>query len=182
MPHERNGKGPSSADDASPFWAFSLRVYARQGVAERALALQDQHGLDVNLLLACLWWGLEGPGPLSEAQLDACLARTGAWQAQAVVPLRAVRRWLKHAPGGFAREHVAPLRVLVQQAELEAERLEQLRLERTLHELDAGASAGQPGPATAAGNLRRYARRAGLRADDAAANALLDALLAAAGK
>jgi len=37
------------------FWEFSLNVYARPGVEQACLALQEQAGADVNLLLFSLW-------------------------------------------------------------------------------------------------------------------------------
>ena len=39
----------------SPFWQFSLRFYRLPGVAEACIELQEQAGVDVNLLLFLLW-------------------------------------------------------------------------------------------------------------------------------
>ena len=47
-------------NDDGRFWAFSLEVYGRPGVAPACLALQDRHGLDVNLLLFCCWAASQG--------------------------------------------------------------------------------------------------------------------------
>ena len=58
-----------AAEAAASFWAFSLEFYARPGVAEACLALQDRHGLDVNILLLCCWLGWSGRGRLSPADL-----------------------------------------------------------------------------------------------------------------
>ena len=38
-----------------PFWRFSLRVYRAAGVQQACLALQEDCGADVNLLLLCGW-------------------------------------------------------------------------------------------------------------------------------
>ena len=46
---------------SSRFWDFSLEIYAKPGVAQACLALQDECGADVNLLLFCCW-----AGPLDE--------------------------------------------------------------------------------------------------------------------
>jgi hypothetical protein len=35
----------------NPFWDFSLALYAKEGVADACLLLQDKLGYDVNLLL-----------------------------------------------------------------------------------------------------------------------------------
>jgi uncharacterized protein (TIGR02444 family) len=42
----------SPPDD--PFWRFSLDLYGRPGVAPACLALQDEAGADVNLVLYLL--------------------------------------------------------------------------------------------------------------------------------
>ena len=45
---------PSSAQ-GSPFWRFSLRFYRQPKVADACIALQEEAGVDVNLLLFLLW-------------------------------------------------------------------------------------------------------------------------------
>lgn len=40
---------------AERFWEYSLAVYSKPGVAQNCLKLQDNHGLNVNLLLLCHW-------------------------------------------------------------------------------------------------------------------------------
>ena len=39
----------------SPFWTFSLRIYGQPGVPPACLTLQDEHGVDVNVLLFALY-------------------------------------------------------------------------------------------------------------------------------
>ena len=58
----------------NPLWAFSLRHYARPGVKASCLALQDAHGLDVNVALACLWHEHRGGRPMSEGDIERLLA------------------------------------------------------------------------------------------------------------
>ena len=41
--------------EESPFWRFSLRFYSRPGVASACLALQDEAGADVNVMLFLLF-------------------------------------------------------------------------------------------------------------------------------
>ena len=43
---------PSSAQ-GSPFWRFSLRFYRQPKVADACIALQEEAGVDVNLLRGC---------------------------------------------------------------------------------------------------------------------------------
>jgi uncharacterized protein (TIGR02444 family) len=112
---------PEAADN--PFWDFSLALYRRGGVAEACLALQDRHGLDVNLLLYCLWAGSRGHR-LDAGEIDALSAAAGPWHEAVVEPLRAARRWLKDqksAPPGPAEA----LRQAIKARELEAEAIEQ---------------------------------------------------------
>ncbi|EKE72451.1 TIGR02444 family protein [Oceanibaculum indicum] len=110
---------------ASDFWSFSLDFYGRPGVAEACLALQDSHGLDVNLLLYCCWRG----DTLSAAQIKAAIDLTAPWRAEIVQPLRALRRRLKPGFPPFPDAGVQDLRKRIADAELEAERLQQQALD-----------------------------------------------------
>ncbi|MFO7482034.1 TIGR02444 family protein [Oceanibaculum nanhaiense] len=117
-----------SAAPLSPppdFWSFSLDFYARPGVAEACLELQDRHGLDVNLVLYCCWRG----DILSEAQIRAAIALTAPWRAEIVQPLRTLRRRLKPGFPPVPEAGTLALRKRIADAELEAERLQQLALD-----------------------------------------------------
>ena len=133
----------------NPFWDFSLAVYGRPGVTPACLALQDRHGLDVNLLLLCCWAGAQGR-TLAPAELRDLIAAVRPWQEQVVRPLRAVRRWLKDqtaAPAGPA----GALREEILARELDGERLEQLILTEALSIADGEGSAE-----AAAASLKAY--------------------------
>jgi uncharacterized protein (TIGR02444 family) len=123
MADAHDSPGPPCPD----LWSWSLASYARPGFSAAAIALQDQHRLDVNLLLYCLWAGLMVRVELGEPGLGAALATTGTWQRDVVMPLRAVRRSLKGQPPGGS-DIAAALRQRVADAELEAERGEQALL------------------------------------------------------
>lgn len=139
---------PKKIDGAeNPFWDFSLATYARPGVAEACVALQDRHGLDVNMLLFCCWTGSLGHG-LGAGELRGLLREVRDWQLQVVAPLRSVRRWLK------ARDHVASaLRADITSCEVKAERIEQSMLFASFP-----VEPGPPSPSIAVGNLRSYLR------------------------
>lgn len=130
----------------NPFWDFSLATYARPGVAEACLALQDRLGLDVNLLLFCLWAGRCGRR-LEAAELRRLRAAAQPWHEAVVLPLRGVRRRLK---GSGEPAHEA-LRQRVKRDELEAERLEQDLLQAALP-----LAPGAPDPAAARANLLAF--------------------------
>lgn len=111
-----------SRDNA--FWQFSLRVYAQRGVADECLALQDQLGLDVNVLLFCAWLAIDRGIALTSADVETIKAEVRAWHDDVVRPLRHVRRHLKP----IAEQRAQELHAQVKALELDAEQLEQARL------------------------------------------------------
>jgi len=56
--------------EESPFWRFSLRFYSRPGVAAACLALQDEAGADVNLMLFLLFLAKTTHRPISKLALS----------------------------------------------------------------------------------------------------------------
>jgi uncharacterized protein (TIGR02444 family) len=147
---------------ARGLWDFSLAVYDRPGVAAACLALQDRHGLDVNLLLFCCW-ASSMERALDPATLAAAEAAVSTWRNQVVRPMRALRRRLKREVEGFPAGEVEALRGRLLEAELEAERLEQGRIEGFL---PAPAATAETGPALALRALRLYFRLQGVDPDD----------------
>src|SRR3954464_15663396 len=72
----------------NPFWAFSLEVYAAQGVAAECLALQREFGIDVNMLLFCAWLGAARKRLLSAEQFESFEDAVHRWHEDVVKPLR----------------------------------------------------------------------------------------------
>jgi uncharacterized protein (TIGR02444 family) len=136
------------AEPGAAFWRFSLSVYGQEGVPDICLALQDAHGVDVNMLLYLLFRATGGAALDADeiARLDAALAR---WRDAVVRPLRGVRRALK----GEALARIAAdedrLRQRVKSAELEAERLQQMALARLGAEMAGTAQAPDAAMGTA---------------------------------
>ncbi|HYC05587.1 MAG TPA: TIGR02444 family protein [Azospirillaceae bacterium] len=120
-------------------WDFSLATYAKPGVPEACLDLQDRHGADVNLLLWAAWLGSLGH-VLTESELDAGREAVSAWHGEVVMPLRAVRRRLKEGPPPAPSPATEALRNRVKAAELEAERLEQSILADVVRDVRRDAS------------------------------------------
>jgi uncharacterized protein (TIGR02444 family) len=134
----------------NPFWTYSLRLYGRPGVSPACIALQDSAGIDVNLLLFCLWAGHRRIA-LAPSALGGALAVSKEWRI-VMQPLRQARRALK--PMG-----VDGLRKSLLKLEVQAERLQQDRL----HALVRTARPGTGEPVmVAADNLAAYFRRAGI--------------------
>jgi uncharacterized protein (TIGR02444 family) len=140
----------------SPFWNFSLEFYSRPHVAPACLELQDNAGVDVNVLLYLLFLAQQG------RQLDCSdVARIDAtvltWRDRAVKPLRTLRRDLKSRLAQSDAGAIAALRTEVKRIELEAERIEQQMLERRVPASTMGTQA--PSPDTAArANIDAYSR------------------------
>ncbi|MDZ7901762.1 MAG: TIGR02444 family protein [Rheinheimera sp.] len=121
----------ASPDTLLSLWDFSLLHYARPGVAEACLQLQDGHDANVNVLLWCAW--LERRGLiLDEVRLGNAQKRIRAWDEHYVIPLRHLRRRMK-AEFGVADAAIEQLRTHIKQAELLAEKQLQLLLEAEAH-------------------------------------------------
>ena len=115
---------------ASPFWDFSLRLYARPGVAASCLRLQERHGIDVNILFCCLWRGMAGQG-CTRRDVARMVGRVRALHEEVVKPLRTARTALKRLLATEAGEHgpaMGAVRAAIKKAELDAEHLEQIVL------------------------------------------------------
>ena len=141
LPHVGHDAGMTNGEtDArgSPFWRFSLGFYRQTGVSEACIGLQDQCGVDVNLLLFLLWLGL-AKRQLSLEELRAIEAKSRAWSLAVVVPLRGVRRMLKGGSSLVPDATAEVFRTKIKAVELEAERLQQ----EALYGLAQDASLGQ---------------------------------------
>jgi uncharacterized protein (TIGR02444 family) len=141
----------SPSPPSDPFWRFSLRLWARPGVAQACLWLQDRCGADVNLLLLCCWLASEARAA-NERFLARAMADVSSWRREAVAPLRRVRRRLERSLRGVPEQWCAPTRAGTKAAELMAERVEQLLLARRAARLPPGP----PRPLRASANLDRY--------------------------
>ena len=146
----------------NPAWRFALGLYRRDGVADECIGLQDTAGLDVSLLLVCLWLGAERGIALSPADLASAEAVAGSWRRASVERLRAVRRELKTAPE-IGHPAVADLRKRVQAVEIEAEQVEIALLHAWASRF--GTARPEFGPRAAGRNLEAVLVAAGARPD-----------------
>lgn len=112
---------------ASPFWDFSLALYGADGVAPACLRLQERHGVDVNFLFFCLWYGVTR-GPIGADRMAAQRYAVAAWHDEVVRHLRALRRRLKSPIGPVDPDLAQALRARIQKVEIDAEHIEQLTL------------------------------------------------------
>lgn len=143
------------------FWDWSVAIYARPDAERLLVALQDRHGLSVNMLLWCLWCGanFEAPGELIVRKAD---DMSRQWSANVTAPLRMARRTLKAPPIMVPEIEREALRERIKAAELEAERLEQAALEKLAKDNLT------PRPGVNASSRARKALAAYIRLTDAA--------------
>jgi uncharacterized protein (TIGR02444 family) len=111
-----------------PFWDFSLEVYHREGVGAACFHLQAHHGIDVNVMLFCLWLGRSGRGVMTEAEVQALREATDRWHEVVVRGLRRIRVTLKEDFPDTPDALRESLRGSIQAAEINSEHLEQLLL------------------------------------------------------
>jgi uncharacterized protein (TIGR02444 family) len=108
----------------SPFWRFSLAFYRLPKVADACIRLQEEAGVDVNVLLYLLWQAQQGRR-LTADEVAALDAQVAPWREATVIPLRNVRRALKSPPALIAAVAGEAFRNRIKAVELEAERLQQ---------------------------------------------------------
>jgi uncharacterized protein (TIGR02444 family) len=117
------------------FWDFSLRIYQAPEVAIACLSLQNDHRLDVNLVLFCLWYGTDYgrmPAPL----LEQAYKHSARWRQNIVQPLRDTRSWMKSNGNGelATNTEFEALRQQIKTVELNAEKIQQHTLEYMVQE------------------------------------------------
>jgi len=148
------------------FWRFSIRVYDQEGVADECLALQDRHGVNVNLLLFCAWIGTQAI-ILNRSDIEAAAKIVVRWDAMVVRPLRLARQEMKADP------QMATVRVRVKALELEAEQIEQAML--FAHARSITNANAQHGDAIAHNVIQYVAVAANAALSEAAAPCLIKA-------
>ncbi len=156
----------------SEFWRFSLSLYRMDGVPPSCIALQDRHGLDVNIMLFALWLASKGRA-ISAPDMQQADGLVRDWRVESVVALRGVRRFLRDPPPPFAGEAAHALRDKIKSAELESERLQQEAL-FAMRPPEAWGRTEEPLKAAEL-NLDACAQSIGAVFDDGARRALLDA-------
>jgi uncharacterized protein (TIGR02444 family) len=142
-----------TSTSGSPFWRFSLAFYRRPNVGEACIQLQEQSGVDVNLLLFLLWQASRSR-TLTAAEIAALDGKLASWRDMTVIPLRAIRRALKSPPALVDANAAEAFRNRIKAVELDAERLQQEAMYAQAEAL--GRNAASPTHA-ARGNIAAYA-------------------------
>ena len=154
----------------TPFWRFSLHFYRQAGVAEACIALQDECGIDVNLMLFLLWLAAAGQ-QLSAAEVKELDEAVRGWRDLTIIPIREVRRKLKAAPTLVETGKQEAFRTKIKAIELDAERLQQEALYARSRSTFRGSTA--PPADAARTNLAAYERLLGARFPSAAMDHLI---------
>ena len=75
----------------NPLWRHACQFYAQSGVEQTLLALQDEHGADINQILQAHWLGTE-----ERVWDQGCVSEEySLWMEQQIRPLRKIRRDMK---------------------------------------------------------------------------------------
>jgi len=109
---------------AADSWDFALAIYARPGVAEACLALQNELGVDVMLLLMATFAAVRHRILLTADEIRTLDEACRPWREQIVRKLRAIRTELKTGPRPAPGEATEPFRAQVKALELQAEKIE----------------------------------------------------------
>jgi uncharacterized protein (TIGR02444 family) len=133
-------------------WDFSLRFYRYPGVEPLCLLLQNQWQADINILLWLRWLETESL-PINITRIQLAEAHIATWKKDAVLPLRKLRTEMKQHYG-VSDKAIEDTRTAIKNAELQAERVVQLRLERLARTWFAGTERQQIVPGS---NLALYA-------------------------
>jgi uncharacterized protein (TIGR02444 family) len=114
----------SRLDLEAESWAFALRIYARPGVADACLRLQEEAGVDVMMLLMTAFTVVKHRILLTPSEILELDEACRPWREQIVQPIRAVRVKLKSGPLPAPNSETEQFRLKIKAAELAAERLQ----------------------------------------------------------
>jgi uncharacterized protein (TIGR02444 family) len=156
--------------ETTPFWRFSLQFYRQSGVADACIALQDDCGVDVNLLLFVFWLASDGR-QLTADEMRNLDERVRDWRNLTIIPIRDVRRKLKGTATLVEPGKQEAFRNKVKAIELDAERLQQEALYAFAQSGTLGTAAAPP--AAARGNIAAYERLMGVSFSKKAADVLI---------
>ncbi len=157
----------------SEFWNYSSQVWALPGVEGACLKLQNEHELNVNLVLYCCWIG-DQQLCLNDADVDTLLDAAASWET-VIKPLRESRRMMKQNLIAMPPEVADQTLKNISEMELNAEHMEQLSLEKALPIREL-VSSDDPAVQCSLNNLSTYLKTLNL-SDNGEVNSQLSQLL-----
>ncbi len=114
----------------SDFWNYSSQLWTLPNVENQCLLLQNQHELNVNLILFCCWTGDQGYS-LNRDDIETLLGTASSWE-NVIKPLRDTRRMMKQNLLAMPAEIADQTLENISEMELNTERMEQLALEKAI--------------------------------------------------
>ena len=159
---------------SSPFWSFSLGYYRGAGVSEACLELQDNCGVDVNVVLFLLWMASSQQRQVGADAVKRLADKVRPWQVDVIGPIRTLRRRLKSDAPLLDKGSAELFRTRIKAVELESERLQQ----EAMYALASGI-ASEPAPSAAAAaraSIAAYQQALGRPLTPAAVDTLIGAL------
>jgi uncharacterized protein (TIGR02444 family) len=76
-------------------WDFIVELYAKPGISQACLELQDRLGVDVSFLLTVLFHAKHRNIDLSVEEIASLDRSISAWRDEVIIPLRRLRRHIK---------------------------------------------------------------------------------------
>lgn len=167
---------PDHGDDESPLWQFALQLYSVPQVSAACLALQDNHGADVNMILLCSWVGRHG-AYLPRQQIAILDQLVLPWRTEVIGPLRALRRQLKAPVGPVGPDRSGVFRETIKCAELQAEKIQLDVLFQALETLPAKNAIKADRGGVIRSNLLHYLAMRGVNSEEVTVRAFLETLV-----
>lgn len=116
------------SEEKNTFWAFSLSFYAEPAVQNACIRLQESIKADVNILLFLLYQASQGK-QITASSIHLLDESVKHWREDVIQAIRHIRRILKHTDYHLGDDIQATFRKKLMSVELDAEKLEQEKLE-----------------------------------------------------
>ena len=123
-------------------WDFVVGLYARPGISQACLELQDRLGVDVSFLLTVLFYAKHRNIDLSVGEIASLDRSISAWRDGVIAPLRRLRRHVKTS--GLLNSSIEEFYQRIKADELLAEQLEIETLAQQLEQMQAQRSTSPP--------------------------------------
>ncbi len=138
----------------SEFWNYSNQIWSLPEVENNCLELQNQHDLNVNLLLYCCWLG-DKQLRLDNEQIKTLISAAEPWET-VIKPLRCSRNMMKQHLIAMPADLIDQTIKNISEMELNAERMEQMSLEKALNLVQLTTSDGESIIECSLHNLKCY--------------------------
>jgi uncharacterized protein (TIGR02444 family) len=138
-------------------WNFVIELYAKQGVSQACLLLQDQLGVDVSFLLTALFYSARRQVDLTVEEIEKLDRHISARRIETVLPLRNLRRRLKEGNPAVEGHSAGELYRQIKAAELLAEQLEIGALVQQLEQIPGNPARAPSGRTTIEHVVKHFA-------------------------